>query len=395
MTEPVSDILLERYLAGDLSPAQKTRIESALAEPAVAARLSALRSERDAFYAARSTDAMARAISVRAAEASMRQKMAPRPRWWIWLTPALATAAGVLLVFKMWSTFEPSPMPVVPPASVAPQAAQPSVVPPPAFAQPPSDAPKQPSAPAPMLQERAHGQSAKKGKKSFDGGGGDTELALEADKANSFGESRRYAQPPPNAGASSGAMANAPGAAAPAKPKVMGRLRDEAAEPEESKAEQSRAAEKDAAPPAGHAAAPSRSAPPPAPEPMTPSPSAAADDVSEAPARAAKKSRRPPSGRFTFSRTQVRGGERLGYSADSYSVIISVRDDAPPQILADNSQHAATRGTFALAPASAPRHERLLLFVMSEPFNADALLAAIRQGAAGEATTSIDLTVTP
>jgi hypothetical protein len=148
--------------------------------------------------------------------------------------------------------------------------------------------------------------------------------------------------------------------------------------------------EKDAAPPATRAAPPPASAPPPSAEA-----SRAYDDVAEAPARAAKKSRRPPSGHFTFSETRARGGERLGYSADGYSVIISIRDDAPAQLLADNSQRAINRGTFVLAPASGPRHERVLLFVMSEPFDAASLLAAVSQQTAGEATAAIELSVAP
>ena len=108
----------------------------------------------------------------------------------------------------------PTPTPV-PPASVAPQVAE-APPPEPSFAQPPSDAPT--AAPPPVvMQEPAHrlagAMSGKKGKKSFDGGGGERDLAFGSDKAaldSSLGESRdstrRYAQPPPNAGASGAAV---------------------------------------------------------------------------------------------------------------------------------------------------------------------------------------------
>ena len=115
MAEPISDVLLERYLASDVSRAQKKRIEAALADPSVAARLAALQKEREQFYASRQASTVARAIESRAAAHGERCSS-----WLAWLGPALATAAGVVFVFQLWHNTLPPPTESAPPDNVAP-----------------------------------------------------------------------------------------------------------------------------------------------------------------------------------------------------------------------------------------------------------------------------------
>jgi hypothetical protein len=82
---PFSDLLLERYLAGELDADARRRIdEAALARPELAEHLRERRAEREAFKL------KARALQLPAAAA-------PR-RGWAWAFAAVAMAAALLLV---------------------------------------------------------------------------------------------------------------------------------------------------------------------------------------------------------------------------------------------------------------------------------------------------------
>src|SRR5262245_4656652 len=88
------EVLLERYLAGDLSPERRRDIESrCAASPVLAARLEALRAARQAFLGTDPPAAFAARLSTRLASAPRGQR-----RWWLWLgAPSAAAAAAVLV----------------------------------------------------------------------------------------------------------------------------------------------------------------------------------------------------------------------------------------------------------------------------------------------------------
>ena len=97
MTAPITDSVLERYLAGDLSAEQRAGIEQAAASDAgVKARLDRLRQERDAFYAADSPAAFAHRLKVRLDVATAEREPIRRPWWRSALVPVLGTAMVVL-----------------------------------------------------------------------------------------------------------------------------------------------------------------------------------------------------------------------------------------------------------------------------------------------------------
>ncbi len=91
MNERVSDLMLERYLADDLSAEQRARVEAAVKDsPTVQARLVELESLRDSFLAVDPPEAFAHRLAVRLEH----EAPAKRPWWKIMLGPSLAVAIG-------------------------------------------------------------------------------------------------------------------------------------------------------------------------------------------------------------------------------------------------------------------------------------------------------------
>lgn len=92
-TTRIPDVMLERYVAGDLKPEQRARIEAAAsATPAVAARIKAIETERNAFLTASPPEAAAHRIVTRLAVEREKQ---PRRFMW-WLFPPVGVAAALL-----------------------------------------------------------------------------------------------------------------------------------------------------------------------------------------------------------------------------------------------------------------------------------------------------------
>ncbi len=96
----ISDILLERYLSGDVPAEAKAHIERALQEDArVRERLEILQKERAQFYADDPPPMFAHRVRSRIDHAYERAAAAPAPARWRWLfSPALAAAALIVLV---------------------------------------------------------------------------------------------------------------------------------------------------------------------------------------------------------------------------------------------------------------------------------------------------------
>ncbi|MEM6531512.1 MAG: hypothetical protein AAF654_02755 [Myxococcota bacterium] len=90
MTERVTDIMLERYLAGDLNGEQRARVQSAIdASEDAQRRLEELSELRDSFFELESPEAFAHRLAVQL------EHEAPRSRWTRWLLgPAFAVAVG-------------------------------------------------------------------------------------------------------------------------------------------------------------------------------------------------------------------------------------------------------------------------------------------------------------
>jgi len=90
----ISDVLLERYLSGDLSAETCARIEAALrVDSAVKARYDGLVAERQAFFAADPPAAFAHRV---ATIIDVREEKKPRWRWLF--SPAFAALAAIVLV---------------------------------------------------------------------------------------------------------------------------------------------------------------------------------------------------------------------------------------------------------------------------------------------------------
>ncbi len=84
----ISDLMLERYVAGAATADEKAHIE---ASPEAMERVAVLRRENDELLAAHPAHAVAALVSARAATRA-------RPKPFLWLAPVLAAACAVLFV---------------------------------------------------------------------------------------------------------------------------------------------------------------------------------------------------------------------------------------------------------------------------------------------------------
>lgn len=128
MNQRVSDIMLERYLADDLSAEQRARVEAAVKDsPEAQARLHELDALRESFLTADPPEAFAHRLAVRVAH----DTPPARPWWRSLLGPSLAVAvAGAAALFfavrteddapHLESSFEVSPEADAPPPPAAP-----------------------------------------------------------------------------------------------------------------------------------------------------------------------------------------------------------------------------------------------------------------------------------
>ena len=98
-----TDIILERFVAGDLPKPTSSEIEAALqADPALAARISLLRASTEAFLAERPPDQFARRLAGRIDhEGQTSSRLSEFLRSW---SPAFALFCAVIGIF--WTTFE-------------------------------------------------------------------------------------------------------------------------------------------------------------------------------------------------------------------------------------------------------------------------------------------------
>ncbi|MEE8408833.1 MAG: AgmX/PglI C-terminal domain-containing protein [Myxococcota bacterium] len=100
----VPDILLERYLADDLSPEQKRMVEVTLentgeASDALRRRLDDFTREKAEFLAADPPDRFAHRLAARLAVDDEQAEAAPRARrWWAWILAPSAAAAATAVV---------------------------------------------------------------------------------------------------------------------------------------------------------------------------------------------------------------------------------------------------------------------------------------------------------
>lgn len=151
MTERVTDILLERYLADDLSGEQRARVESALETSADAQRrLAELSDLRDSFFATEAPEAFAHRLAVQLAveQPSLRWK-----RWLLGPTVAVALGGAAVGVIAVQSTDEAPELASAFDAEKAP--AEPSMVAPEAEpAPPPSGSSSAPVAGAELEEEQ-------------------------------------------------------------------------------------------------------------------------------------------------------------------------------------------------------------------------------------------------
>ena len=174
----VSEVMLDRFLADDVNAEQRARIEAAIAaSPELAARVVALRAERAQFLLQRPSEMMAARIAHQARHRTTVRTVRSAARRVHWLAPALATAASIALVFKLWPNPEtanaPPPHASIVTHDVAPYIGSPSgagasaVAPPTTTAPPREDAPQgtyaQPAAAKPSAESVHAG--AKVGKK--------------------------------------------------------------------------------------------------------------------------------------------------------------------------------------------------------------------------------------
>jgi hypothetical protein len=100
MRPAIPDVLLERYLAGDLPASEQSRIDAACeTSPELAARLAQLTVERDAFLSADPPAAFAHRLVTRLA-------LEPKPRklWSFWLLAPSGAAAAVALLLAVTYT---------------------------------------------------------------------------------------------------------------------------------------------------------------------------------------------------------------------------------------------------------------------------------------------------
>jgi hypothetical protein len=88
---PIPEALLERYLAGDLKPAQKTELEARIAaDPSEQRRLEAVRADHAAYLIKHPPGPTVARLSAR-----------PRIAWWAWvLAPLTAAAAALFFVIQ-------------------------------------------------------------------------------------------------------------------------------------------------------------------------------------------------------------------------------------------------------------------------------------------------------
>ncbi len=91
---PVSDVMLARYVAGDLHGAQLERIERAIKDvPGVAERLARVKGDRDAFLRDHPPEAFAHRIVTR-----ITVEKKPRSLWHVWWAlPPVGVAAALLI----------------------------------------------------------------------------------------------------------------------------------------------------------------------------------------------------------------------------------------------------------------------------------------------------------
>jgi hypothetical protein len=107
----VPDVLLERHLVGEVSPAEAEQLARLLeSDPRIRARLSALRHDDDAWSASAEARDMVQAIKAR--QATLPRSSRPRVRWAIPIGVAAAVVAAALAI-----TMRPGPS--VPPGPLA------------------------------------------------------------------------------------------------------------------------------------------------------------------------------------------------------------------------------------------------------------------------------------
>ncbi len=91
MAERISELMLERYVAGSATADERARIEAA---PDAMARVAELRRDDEALLTRHPAASVAAVVRARSAEAA--KKTAPKP--FLWLVPVVAMAAAVLFV---------------------------------------------------------------------------------------------------------------------------------------------------------------------------------------------------------------------------------------------------------------------------------------------------------
>lgn len=207
----ITDVLLDRYLAGDLSPAQRRRVEEACRdEPAVRARLTELERDREAFLREVAPEDFARHVSARLTveKASRRRRW---PRMWMLMPSAAVAMAGLLVAVFHERAGGPPPLDEPRPSDVA-WAPQPA----PVAAPVPSEAPQQASAAAEgALDEAAQPTIAAadaekardaEGRSAIGGGAADKKVAA-AKPARQAARRSRAAEPERDAFGSLGDLA--------------------------------------------------------------------------------------------------------------------------------------------------------------------------------------------